>query len=91
MINTVMLGLELTWRRSRRHYTPRLLPQDAAESVSVEEALQARGVRWPAPQVIDVRLQGNVAQDAGQASREIRRVLVRKQLRRDAARAAQLQ
>ena len=41
MISTAIWGLELAPLRGRRDYTPRLLAQNAAESMVVEEALQS--------------------------------------------------
>src|ERR1700734_314189 len=59
--------------------TARLLSQNVAEPVSIEKEVQPRAVRRPRLQVIQGCLQRNVAHDAGQSPRQIRRLLVRKQ------------
>src|SRR6202790_2823344 len=59
--------------------TPSLLPQNIAKSMRIKKAAQARAVRRPQLQIIERSLERQVADDAGQSPRQIRRLLVRKE------------
>ncbi len=71
--------------------TANLLSQYIAESVRIKKAVQPRSVRRSRLQIIQRRLERNVADYAGQAPRKIRGFLMSKQFSSDCGCAAQLQ
>src|SRR5271156_4836008 len=68
----------------------RLLPQNIAKSMRVEKEVEARAVLRAGLQILESGLERHVADDAGQAPRQIRRVLVRQQSGGDRGGAPQL-
>src|SRR5271169_3416737 len=69
----------------------RLLPQNIAKSVRIKKGVEARAVRRPRLQIIQRGLERNIAHDAGQSPRQIRRILVRQQPGSDGGGTPQLQ
>src|SRR5258708_36403737 len=70
--------------------TPRLLSQNIAKSMRVKKEVEPLAVRRPRLQIVQRCRERQVADDAGQTPRQIRRVLVRKEFRGDGGGAPQL-